>query len=125
MSQFKKYLEIVTEGKDYFYNEEETATIEDNVIAIKEILPEIKPGGTDLSMHEKINMHLGGIIDSLKMLKNSLKKGYKLQEKYKDNFNYLTILKSFIESEFTGKLIPTTNDSISMIEKLIKDIEKY
>ena len=70
-----------------------------------------------------LNSYLGGVVDSLKDLKKSLKFN-SLSQRDSENLNYIDELNSFIETEFTGKLIPTTNDLHSEIRKLIIEIKQ-
>jgi hypothetical protein len=118
MSQFKKYLEIVTEGKNHFYNEE-TQTIKQAMEALSNNMDTTidteNPG-----VGSFIDIQLRAIRDSLKELAEGMSNSKKSMEDYKQ----LDKVKDFIYSNaLMGKMNPITSDLVGEIKKLIEAIK--
>jgi hypothetical protein len=114
MSQFKKYLEIVTEGKNHFYNEE-TQTI-------KQAMEDLH-NNMDTTIDTE-NPGVGSFIDiQLRAIKDSLEElttGMSNSKKSMENYEQLEDLKKFIYSNaLMGKMNPITSDLVGEIKKLI------
>jgi hypothetical protein len=110
MSQFKKYLGIVTEGKDHVYNEE-SESIEKNVSGIKKLIPsQMEKFKSNFSKDERIEDtdEVYQLLNTIKIHLESRSKKDKETEMVEELLNH----KDFIKMKNKSQMLITIVQSI-------------